>query len=214
MVFWKSRKDWFRENNMKAPYFSTNESLDSVMKGLDIQEGDRVFSICCSADFTFAAAEVADHVLASDYKENAICFGEDRRRFLQEGKLDLFSYFGAYERRNSGYFNEERCRAIRANSGNIKFEVEDVFEGRMGSEFNKIHLSNVCTFVGSPVGEQFDKWVNEAFLDSPDGALVYMAYPLRKRERPGCLELEENLTRVARKWKGEMWNPAVYRKVR
>ena len=49
-----------------AEYRFTNESLEAVMAGLQVSEGDRIFAVCGAGDQAFAMVEKADYVLAFD----------------------------------------------------------------------------------------------------------------------------------------------------
>lgn len=68
----------------------TNESLKSIIEGLQINPQDYVLSICASGDQAFAMLEKGTKVLAVDKDQNYLKYARKRLEMLKEGRFDDF----------------------------------------------------------------------------------------------------------------------------
>jgi S-adenosylmethionine:diacylglycerol 3-amino-3-carboxypropyl transferase len=131
-------------DNRQVKYVATNESLDAIIKGMEITPEDRILSICGSGDQSFAMlAENPKKIIAMDYNLDQIRYAEHRvnalkkknyKEFLDEqgllrkieGVIDLFVDVGQKAKEGhifarNKYFSEERLKNIKKNIRKIKF---------------------------------------------------------------------------------------------
>ena len=211
---------------MKYPnmYWCTNESLKSIVNGLDVNSQDEILAICGSGDQAFAILELAKRVVAIDKNSKQLELAEERRDMIKEGDFKFFwnnhLYLADKDKRKSVfnkrklYFNKERLRRIKNNIDNLSFLNEDIFyignNGNNLGSFTKIYLSNA-------------QGVIENILSLiPLGGLIY--YSFNEKEYPESddekhskiisrpLFLKEELTEKARMYENR-WYPLVYEKV-
>ena len=203
----------FIYGSFHLPYKTTNESLSSIVKGLDIKQGDDVFAICGSGDQAFAMlAAGADHVYAIDNDEGAIEFAQSRLELLCRDREDLFSYFVG--KNNLNYLTDAGMEIIRSNYDKICFGHSNILTCDITGQYNKIYLSNVFNNLGHCSFAEFDPWFERVSSHFSEGALVYSACPIPSDSVSSrLLEYAEELTDIARADRSSYSNPVVYRKV-
>lgn len=152
-------------------YAFTNENLDAIMAGLDIQPDDRILTVACAGDQAFAFLEIASYVKAVDVSSEQIHLMQQRINQLEkrdyEGFLDknvkgtwdssninnlinvLFRQVTSKKCRKNrdNYFTKspERLDKIRENLEKLVLvqEPTDILHlTQREEEFSKIYLSN------------------------------------------------------------------------
>ncbi len=135
-------------------YVCTNESLSSIVKGLDIQPTDNVFAVGGSGDQAFAILEYANSVTLIDYLPEAVDFIKKRVDFLKQGKLEEFLYFKSNpasegtKTRNKYFLSKNRLQKITSKLDNLTIIQSDVVLSEISKENNKIYLSNALGYNG------------------------------------------------------------------
>ena len=200
---------------IKPPRFRyTNESLSSIIEGLQINESDNVLSIAGSGDQPFAILEHAGEVLAVDIDTDQINYVARRMEFLKMGYVEKF--FNPLPKKIMNRYPEKELLArltrkyfsrnieiIRKKLPKLNISVADIYDVKDGV-FSKIYLSNAHSKDGE----------NIAHLLKTNGLLLEMTggYILNFKG----LEIHPEFTEKARQHEslsGEPLVPTVYIKV-
>lgn len=227
----------FLYKNRRAVRFPrTNESLDSVVGGLDVGSDDDVLSICGSGDQPLAILEKARSVVAVDIDSEQLSYALTRVELIQIGKFSLFrnpdvftacSFWDLVRALNhretvvSTYFTSERLCRIQARLQRLTVRKGDIFEWRDNpdwseSRFDKVYLSNALD-APSSVGNA--NVMSRLLPAIKQLGLIYVTdrffIDLFAQEINGQLELDEERTNIARRGHADLlhWNPGVYRKI-
>ena len=146
---------------MSPNYSHTNESLDAIVKGMNVNETDDIIAVCGSGDQAFALLEYAGSVLAVDSDRQQIEYAQKRAEALKAGDYDGFFpcsndiYFnpdGSYGKDFAGrvrqYFekdnSEARLEKIRKKLGSLEIRhVTDLLDEIQEDRFSKAYLSNI-----------------------------------------------------------------------
>ena len=72
------------EQIIEAEWIATNESLDAIINGMNLNSKDIVLSICGSGDIPFAIAPLVKKVIAVDGSLNQINYARARKEALLE----------------------------------------------------------------------------------------------------------------------------------
>ncbi|MFA5887979.1 MAG: hypothetical protein WC852_04690 [Candidatus Nanoarchaeia archaeon] len=222
---------------VEYPY--TNETLEAIMAGLDMQEGDRAFAICGSGDQAFALLEYADSVSAVDFDESQTEYAQERKNSLAKGRTDRFLWLGndseECTRQNMDgsirYFETPgRLEKIGQRLDRLEIKtVKDFLDELQNSRFTKVYLSNAITFRQERSYESICEIAKRIAGSMEEGGLLYISdydklemarnyteafVRLNKTDRwPKDLVLESELTLKARVLeKNHIWLPAVYRR--
>ncbi|MDD4878177.1 MAG: hypothetical protein PHO02_04020 [Candidatus Nanoarchaeia archaeon] len=212
---------------MNYIYRTTNESLEGVIKGMQLSKDDNVLAILGSGDQAFAMLEYADSVVAIDSKPGQLAYAQKQKELLAEGNIQKFLTRKAtiqsptLRRRIADvkdYFNEPgRIGKIREKLGNLRIEKGDIFADLPESQFSRIYLSNVLRYV--PYNEFcVDKLLLLAEKLKPNGLLYITDERDLYRESLTPLEIkmekDDELTRIAKKEEKKIgvWAPVVYRR--
>lgn len=152
----------------KAIHSFINETLEAITGALNIEESDRVMSICsCGAQPLSFLQYVGDSgsVLAVDYNPEQIKFTKRVMKLIKEGKVDELETLNIAPK-DRGYFSDkERLEAIAINFGRLQFGVMDVSKRpNVKGRFNKGYFSN------APINLKYFHPLFE------NGALVYTAF--------------------------------------
>lgn len=225
---------------MKLIFSCTNESLQAIVKGLSLNEGDIVLAVGGSGDQPFAILEHSG-VIAVDKNPEQVKFIQERAKALESNNYEGFF---SEDKRGSGeiihflkrlresrrnYFDEERLRKIQGRLQYLKLYNGDIFEVAEKEEFTKVYLSNTLSYE-RPGTDEIKKNLDLVALRLPEGGLVYVAdhdflasmfVRFVSREKNDDLKitsflspyltLDEELTLKAREYE-DVWRPAVYRK--
>jgi len=210
-------------------YTHTNEDLRAIVHGLDLSLDDKVLAICGSGDQAFAMLEKAGEVVAVDYNQSQLKYALERLKHLKKGDHTRFlvpdpdEYFDL--RNSRRYFNWEKFQKIKSRIDSLKIITDqiNIFDSGLAMvDFTKIYLSNALDYGYGPIRkdrERLGSFNLEHFVEPlREGTLIYDTNLHHRFEvlcKNGCLEKEEELTRIAR-WleEGYHWNPTVYKKIK
>ena len=166
-------------------YACTNESLPSIIEGMEPRETDRILAICGSGDQAFALLESGAHVVAIDNDVHQVEFAQKRREKLKSS--DYAGFLHAPPARNSCdpiardiYFREgERMRNIRARLGNLDIRSQDI--RTLNEMVDKAYLSNVFDWIND---QSTVELVQLLAAHVSQGGLVYLAdkAPIKERK--------------------------------
>lgn len=214
-------------------YRHTNESLTSIIRGLDVNETDDIISVCGSGDQAFALLEYANSVLALDISELQVAYSLNRAEMLKEGDTDGFFARPWYNDHNFKRANKylskgsiiskilpvkSRAEKIRAKLGKIEIKHADDFLGEVKEgRFSKAYLSNILGWSGGGL-EKHEERANfmkrlAPMLRSP--GLIYISNMNENWRFDGIegLELDKEHTKIANLLnRNEYWDPCVYRR--
>ena len=210
---------------MNRPAFvETNEKLDSIVAGLDLQPTDRVLSICGSGDQPLAILEQVSEVVAVDIVDTQFHYTKKRVEYLKKGEMVFFfnplmpiedklwkrvigkseivgDFVECIESRK--YFTDARLEKLRSKLKRLIFLQEDIFNVDMGI-FDKAYLSNAHHTTND----------SKLSFSIKQNGLVYVATNQYEKEmlQQGFLR-DTQLTALA---VGDAspydWSPVVYRK--
>ncbi len=214
-------------------YYATNESLDAIVKGLDLQPTDEVLAICGSGDQAFAMLEHVDKVIAIDYDPAQIKYAKKRKLALQDGDINKFIFpvsqihiveelVEEFPARCEYFQDPERIRKIQAKLHKIEFLERDI-RNIIPNQFSpqKLYLSHAnqdgCL---TSIENSFREYSGLISI----GDLIYTAWgwvsPVIDGICGETLEVEEDLTKAAREfeteWKqggGYNWDLHVFKKI-
>ena len=216
------------------PY--TNESLEAIMKGLDVNEADDIIAICGSGDQAFAMLEKANSVVAVDNDEAQVEYTQERAEALKCGDISKFlnlwkELFGHHLGLGHNYYGEEypnyiylaqpeRLEKIRAKLDRLEIVyVFDFMDEVKEGKFSKAYLSNIIGYKGFM--RAYSKEQAE-YLKSLAGMLVepgivYISdeEKLDKAEmgRLHILQKDDALSKIAKEKETSCYmRPAVYRR--
>ncbi|MBI4918589.1 DUF3419 family protein [archaeon] len=228
---------------MKPPrYTYVNESLDAIVKGLDLQPSDNVLAVAGCGDQAFAMLESGCRVTAVDVSPSQIFLvrkrvqalhQNDGRRFLVTEFDEDFAYWNenvlayrflapdCFKKRNNYYSKPGRLAAIQQNLGNLTVEHPTDIIPLAGSKlgFTKIYLSNILFYDAATISRKdITGALKQIATNLPAGGLIYVADHDEMFEElgnflPKELFVDEELTRKAKSQENCYWKPAVYRKV-
>lgn len=219
---------------MIPSYPYTNESLDAVVKGLDVNSSDDIIAVCGSGDQAFAMLEYANSVLAIDSDINQVEYANKRAVMIKEGSFEkMFEAAPRYlcqckneidnKKRSIAYFMQPgRLQRIRRKIGSLEIRLvsRNFAEGIGESIFSKAYLSNIIGF--------------EGFMAEPQPQAGFIKEIARRLRMPGLIYFatqgslrfgeiqtlgkDETLSRTARNEEdkihgaGRGWNAAVFRR--
>ena len=208
-------------NKLRFP--ATNESLASIIAGMDVQEDDEILAICGSGDQAFALAEYAQRVMAVDFNSAQVKYAQKRKEELLSNDMKdflecdtrLVADPGYYSCRDAYFREKGRMVKIRQKLGSLDFQKVDFFDV-LARERNltKLYLSNILTrpYLNT-------RKVRETIAGLPEGVLLYLVCHEYKNlplyEMP--LKIEEKLTQRAKAFANQaavLWEPLVCRKVK
>jgi len=215
-----------RPRFQSAYYRATNESLDGIVQGLDLQPQDQVLAICGSGDQAFAILEHAASVLAIDKQPPQVELARYRQECLLRGDTDGFllstSRFVEIktlaDKRDAYFRSPGRLEAIRARLLNLTIVEKNLKEAIHLRPFTKYYLSNVLgDYISSMqvILELMQRMTDHL----PVGGLIYLKdntenfNPTYTWKLPANLREDKELTRKAASHE-ELWSPVVLRKVR
>lgn len=168
-------------------YIATNENIDAIIKGLDVNNNDKVLSILGSGDQAFAMLEHSK-VIATDTIRAQLKFVNKRIEYLKENNFQDFlmknysvkktreyiegviTRTGEYvlefiNLRNNYFLKEGRLENIKDNLDNLKIFNKNIIDCH-NEEFNKIYFSNALR-AGTNITELVDKL--------PHNGLIYLS---------------------------------------
>jgi SAM-dependent methyltransferase len=197
----------------------TNESLSSIVKGLDICPDDCVLAVGGSGDQAFALLEYAKKVVAVDIKQSQVSFIEQQAKSLAKGDYESFfmrrfdSGLHTFEDLiyvekicGTNYFDAEKLEKIHGKMRSFRVIEGDVLD-ICGKNFNKIYLSNALKGSRNELMGKLEK-IGESL---PEGGLAYAANGriLKYALHRSGLVIDEKLSSASM---DVNWNPIVLRK--
>jgi hypothetical protein len=175
-------------------YSYSNESLDAIVAGLNVQPSDIILAIAGSGDQSFALLERAARIITVDEnplqielvrKRAELLKKRNYREFLrarEEGHADgvfFNSYSGVFPNRKTRkkYFKaRKRLDTIAERIPNLEIlEPIDILKAIKGSSFSKLYLSSVLMLSTDSLPK-----INNLFsyllpIKLPVGGLVYVS---------------------------------------
>lgn len=228
---------------MSVLYHYTNEPLEAITSGLDMNPSDDVIGVCSSVCLPSAAIQYVRSFLAADTDAEQAEYALRRIEMLRQGNIEGFlrpvpeselrgikkilpggriGYVRETEKkcmeRSIAYFSEPgRLEQIRQNIGRLEIRhVNDFLEAMEEGRFSKAYLSNIIGYRGfkADPNEQ-GEFVREIAgrLRSPGLIYISRADRLCFGHIAG-LEKDEALTKAASGKGIHRWQPAVYRRTR
>ncbi len=214
-----------------AIYLFTNESLEAIIAGLDINEDDDILAVCGSGDQAIAILEFAKKVKVVDIEPKSLQFLKERVELLRQGEYNKFLNLGCEDKeknphlkkRNDYFHEEDRLNRIRLRLDKLDIlPVNDfVSSVRTQNGITKIYLSNV--YIDSDSSGNALRIITPVL---PLNGLIYATSrgihrcPEWKKSPPPNLYLDQVLTDKATKIENSAaynsmswWNPRVYRKI-
>lgn len=214
------------------PY--TNECLDTIVKGLDVNPSDDIIAICGSGDQAFAMLEYANSVLAVDNDKEQVEYAMRRAEALKAGDIEKFLrpvpescldliMVGSDMKRSIAYFSQPgRLERIRNNLGRLDIKHVNDFLDEVGkNKFSKAYLSNILGYnpsTAKPEGRI--AYLEKAAAGLREPGLIYMSnchsYLLDSISDANVITNAKELTASAKatEAKGDasmLWLPAVLR---
>ncbi|MFC1728117.1 class I SAM-dependent methyltransferase [Nanoarchaeota archaeon] len=202
----------------EVEYTYTNENLDAVMAGLDVQPNDNVLAICGSGDQSFAMLEIGARITAIDHFKSQLEYAQKRAKLLKTGDYEKFlrcnetkrhpktnelmllmydnPMFGFFIPRNTYFRAEDRLEKIKGKLDNLNFTQGDIFEHQ--GEYSKVYLSNAAID-----GEDVQRVLGLI----PVGGLIYSASHIGDVKGS---KIHKDLTKKAQKATPFLWDPTVY----
>lgn len=138
-------------------YLYTNENLDAIVKGLDVNETDDVLTLLGSGDQAFALLEYANSVLAVDIEEDAVKYAQYRLEALKAGDIGEFLKPRRFcdlncsvpldkERSNIYFMRGNRMEKIREKAGRLQIIHKSIYEVNDLERFSKAYVSNALGY--------------------------------------------------------------------
>ena len=206
-------------------YLVTNETLDAIMTGLEVNPEDDILSLCASGDQAFAFLEVAKHVRVIDMEQRNIDRFRKRVELLRQRDYPSFlnvdlerNGYANIGKRNKYFREEGRLDRIRTQLGRLDIlGVGDiVLAASTNRGFNKLYVSNAIGCFEYYTPERIAHALGIIASSLPKDGLVYIAghYPTWESLAPSELCLDDGLIKKSEKLEEEhFWAPRVFRKV-
>jgi len=158
---------------------STNESIEAIIIGLDVQSGDKILAIGGSGDQAFAMIGKGAIITTVDSDEDQLNFMFRRLNQIQNGDYEKFMSNREWKGiRNQPYFSESFFQNIHSNTNNISIIQGNIFEiaEKNESQFDKVYLSNAPTYeIGFPHYQEVRKRIARGATGLKIGGLLYFS---------------------------------------
>ena len=214
-------------------YSMSNESLDAIVRSLNINPKDKFACCSGSGDQALALAEYTGHIDVYELNPIQIELIIARQKQVKDGNFSEFrqqtvtgycdgAYNGTrdsgrtlelWERRNQ-YFDDARLSRIRLNLP-LVIHQKNVFslDGMNNFLYDKVYLSNADWPLSMSPKHTFSTIVSHLPID----ALIYViqcgaAYGVRFEDEVPGIMVDKDLTEIARSYE-TLWKPKVYRKI-
>lgn len=213
-------------------YYHATESLDSVIRVLEVKPDDSILAVCSSGDLTFAIAENVGNIVSVDRSPAQVHYAQARKELLEANDWDGFLFvpeiFYDYEwmlrRRNEYFLKDGRLQRIADRTDSISFQESDIFEvARQNPDrFTKIYVSNVFGYSYTHpkfYPERMSVLANSLVSDGLIYITDYDYIRLRAHRKglkvliPETLQVDKGLTGLARRYEHPFWSPVVYKKM-
>jgi SAM-dependent methyltransferase len=227
-------------SNWATEDLATNESLEAITSGLNLNSENSVLAICGSGDQAFAILEKTGNVYVVDMREKQIEYFLYRQDLLEKGEFNEFldvpeeksqkddRHFISSRNR---YFSTERLRMIQSNLRNNVKTASLKIDELEGQEFDRVYLSNVLSYGSSYIDflsvekrlEKISKLLKkDGLIYISDYREIFdeMEFPRKVLEEEFLkrinLQVNQQLTEVAQRlqskgWKN--WKPGIIQKI-
>lgn len=218
----------------KPEYIATNESLDSIMAGMQLRRKDSVLAILGSGDQAFAMLECGCSVTSIDCDAKQRSLVRERAGMLENDNIYGFLYYAGCseeliddtdrmhrDARNEYFMQEGRLKKIRKSLSKLEIRKGNIFNAK--GIFTRVYLSNALDY-GNVRSESYPhrrELLRKASRKLVPGGILYsasgwcmeeiLAY---SRKETITLELDRELTAMSRDFDTGEWTPSVYRKIR
>jgi len=200
-------------------YTSTNESLESIVAGLDVQSEDKILGILGSGQQGLAILENGPKVDLIDYEEKQIKYFLELFNFIKNTKNSNKScrnilYKISYDVNTKIYFSSvPRIKRIRKNISRLNvLPTQNIFELEKNlSKYNKVYLSNAIDYNSFEIEDQIER-LEKFGSKFNSGTLFYISRRFYSGKIKGfCIEKDLTQKAKALKEKGRMteWEPRV-----
>jgi len=206
-------------------FYTTNESIPSIIEGLSPSERDRILAVCGSGDQPLALLEYCK-VITTDIRPEQIEILFQKIDMLKRNKFIDFLEFSKKEtsfleevnKLRREYFNQKgRLERITARIENLEvvepMDIEELSELAY-PRFNKVYLSNSLTY-GLKINEHSSKKFLKVYERIPKEGLIYLTEELPEREALLCNfedKIDIERTSRARAKTNYFWMPIVIKK--
>ncbi|MFH1066069.1 MAG: class I SAM-dependent methyltransferase [Nanoarchaeota archaeon] len=225
---------------MSLEYFYTNESLDAVVRGMDVKSSDDIIAVCGAGCRAFAMLEKANSVVAVDYNEAQIEYAMKRAEALKAGDYDSFfpeveegrialerdrntamEYFSRNTLFGRIFKSRTRLERIRNKLGRIEFKtasMQDFVKSMESRKYSKAYLSNALTFSKLFKNNQ-QGFIQRLAAKLRSPGLIYLADGYDISLKYACsIEEDKKLTEIslelerANSESDRYWRPSIWRK--
>lgn len=219
-------------------YERSNEDLQGIVEGMNINETDDVLAVCGSGDQAFAMLEKAHSVKAIDLNPAQAEYAIKRKEALQKGDYEGFAtyhipdmYDGSAAYKHPYFQDIERLKIIREKLGSLEIAAEDMKQAQGIGRFSKAYLSNIIGYDSKDKGILAYRREGRIFLRNLAESmrapgLIYITNGSRAESRallagklPRGIEIDRELTIKARVSANKCipdplitWKPIVLRK--
>jgi S-adenosylmethionine:diacylglycerol 3-amino-3-carboxypropyl transferase len=224
-------------HNTNLSFGYSNESIEAVVAGMDVQRGDRILAICGCGDQPLALLENAHKVIGVDFNPAQVELVRKRVELLNKGDyqeslmhgfegVDLSNWAYARElERRKNYFDEARLARIAQKVPHLDLKLGELMETARKEEgnYNKIYASSALDWISEANNDRvcpkiFYEGAKELLDRLPSGGLLYLSQgggennPYWTSFAPF---VDKDLTIRAREIEDEKsgrWEPLVFRK--
>jgi len=201
-----------KKSSRNITFFTINEDLELIIKGLKPQMGQRFLSVCSSGDVPFALSEYGE-VVAFDNNPEQIEYAKSRRDELIEKMYNrcfmLNSEANWYLKGRKGSLRPERIEFVY--SGGERFSPE--------GDFDAIYLSNIIGYCGDEDAEKGPILIRCSKFLRPNG-IIYVTngnciWPRFLSENVPTLSIDVDLTEATNYHDvNSQWYPKVLRRIK
>jgi hypothetical protein len=201
---------------MTPEYLYTNESLEAIVKSMQLTRKDNVLAVCGSGDQAFAMLEYAKLVVAMDHGPEQVDYAQKQKKLISEGNFKKFLARGSVILKHVANMREYfevpgRLEKIRKRIKYLSIRDGDIFRDSPGNKFSRIYLSNALGHLDLDESPSQNLMLLIDRL-KPNGLL----YVTEEKDMPSDpfsrIEEDIELTEIARDYQPNRWMPAVYRR--
>lgn len=201
---------------MTPEYLYTNESLEAIVKSMQLTRKDNVLAVCGSGDQAFAMLEYAKRIVAMDHGPEQVDYAQKQKKLISEGKFKQFLARGLLIQKSVADMREYfkvpgRLERIRKRLKYLSIRDGDIFRDSPGNKFSRIYLSNALGHLNLDESPELSLMLIIDRL-KPNGLL----YVTEEKDMPSDpfsrIEEDIELTELARDYQPKRWMPVIYRR--
>lgn len=190
-------------------FMTTNESLDAIVKGLEINGNDDILAVCGSGDQAFAMLEYAGSVVAVDMDREQVEYATGRMNALKNGDFKKFNPMA------EKYFLEQgRVGVIAGKLEMLEIRMGELQHCIAPGVFSKAYISNIMGYSESLCNEKECRALMQMLAERLRAPCIVYASNGSSWFHPGrshILQEDGWLTNEAKKHESN-WKPIVYRR--